>query len=374
MRDPSETLVGFGRFLRGAGLPVGTNRILTFCRAVAALGPGTRDDIYWAGRTTLVSSKPDIERYDRLFKTYFAGSAFDETIASFAAALARASGYERASAEEADLSGGPGLGGEDELEPMRVVASSVDALRSRSFEDLSQEERAHAFRLIRNLEVAMPRRRSRRLRPAAGGARFDVRRTLRKSLKSRGEPFIRAWRRRAVKPRPLVLLLDVSGSMAVYSRALLQFAFAVAAAGRKVEVFCFGTRLTRVTHLMKTKDPDRALEEVARTVQDWSSGTRIGGSVKQLLDRYSQHVGLRASVVVVCSDGLERDDPQVLSRQMERLQRVAHSVVWVNPLRGNPDYRPLARGMAAALPHVDRFLPGHNLHSLEELARSLSVV
>jgi uncharacterized protein with von Willebrand factor type A (vWA) domain len=169
-----------------------------------------------------------------------------------------------------------------------------------------------------------------------------------------------------------VLLLDVSGSMGPYARALMQFAYAAMAAGGKVEVFCFGTRLTRVTRTLRTRDPDRALREIGREVEDWEGGTRIGESVKALLDRWSQRTALRGAVVVLCSDGLERGDPELLSHQMARLGRLAHKVVWVNPLKGSPVYEPLARGMAAALPHVDVFLPGHNLESLASLGRILS--
>jgi uncharacterized protein with von Willebrand factor type A (vWA) domain len=169
-----------------------------------------------------------------------------------------------------------------------------------------------------------------------------------------------------------VLILDVSGSMSPYARALLQFAFAAMAAGRRVEVFCFGTRLTRVTRTLRTKDPDRAMHEIGRQVADWEGGTRIGASLKTLLDEWGQRAALRGSVAVICSDGLERGEPDLVRVQMARLRRLAHRVVWVNPLKGSPRYEPLARGMAAALPSIDVFLPGHNLESLEELSRALA--
>jgi uncharacterized protein with von Willebrand factor type A (vWA) domain len=165
-----------------------------------------------------------------------------------------------------------------------------------------------------------------------------------------------------------VLLLDVSGSMAAYSRPLVQFAFAAMAAGGRVEVFCFGTRLTRVTPALRGRNPDRALRDVARAVSDWEGGTRIGSSLKELLDRWGQRSGLRGAVVVLCSDGLERGDPELLRAQMARLSRLAHRVVWVNPLSGSPRYEPLARGMAAALSYVDDFIPGHNVEAIETLA------
>jgi uncharacterized protein with von Willebrand factor type A (vWA) domain len=182
----------------------------------------------------------------------------------------------------------------------------------------------------------------------------------------------RAWSQRRPEERRLVLLLDVSASMAAYTRALMLFGFAARSAGRRVEVFCFGTHLTRVTRTLMRRDPDRALHDVGRVVSDWEGGTRIGASLKELLDGWSQRSALRGSVAVICSDGLERGDPALLASQMRRLRRLTHRVVWVNPLKGSARYEPAARGMAAALPSVDVFLPGHNLESLEELGRVLT--
>jgi len=255
---------------------------------------------------------------------------------------------------------------------LRIVASGLEVLREKSFAELSEEERARTARLIRQLAVTAPVRSTRRLRAMSKGPSFDVRRTIRKSLRTQGEPFQRAWRDRGSRVRPLVLVLDISGSMAPYSRALMQFGYAAMAAGRKVEVFCFGTRLTRVTRTLRARDPDRALHEIAKQVAVWEGGTRIGESLKSLLDTWSQRTALRGAVVVLCSDGLERGDPELLKQQMTRLRRLAHRVVWVNPLKGSPRYEPLARGMVAALPSVDVFLPGHNLESLEALGRVLS--
>ena len=255
---------------------------------------------------------------------------------------------------------------------IRIVASAAEMLREKSFGDLTEEERLRVTHLIRKLAVQLPMQHTRRYRAAPSGARFDVRRTLRRSLRTQGEPFDRAWRERGRRTRPLVLILDISGSMAPYSRALMQFAFAAMAAGRRVEVFCFGTRLTRVTRTLRTKDPDRALREIGHLVEDWEGGTRIGASLKELVDGWSQRASIRGSVAVICSDGLERGEPDLLREQMARLRRLVHKIVWVNPLKGSPHYEPLARGMAAALPSIDEFLPGHNLESLEELSRALA--
>jgi uncharacterized protein with von Willebrand factor type A (vWA) domain len=259
----------------------------------------------------------------------------------------------------------------DEESSIRIVASGAEVLRSKSFSDLSDAERARVAALIRSLRLRVPVERTRRTRPTTKGGRFDLRRTHRRSLRTQGEPFERAWRARTARRRPLVLILDISGSMAPYSRALMQFAYAAMAAGRRVETFVFGTRLTRVTRTLRTRDPDRALRDIGRQVEDWEGGTRIGESLRTLLDGWSQRAALRGAVVVLCSDGLERGDPEVLRAQMARLRRLAHRVIWVNPLKGSPRYEPLARGMAAALPSVDVFLSGHNLESMEELAAAL---
>ena len=385
---PVPPLVAFGRDLRRRGLPVGTGRILTFVRAVSALGPIDRDTLYWAGRSALISRKEDAEAFDVAFEDWWRtlgadpemrielnipstgepptpdwGEQPDDLEITLGTTAAEWHGLDPDDPEGEDT---------DEETSIRIVASGSEVLRHKSFGDLDEAERARVALLIRRLAVSVPKERTRRTHPAPSGAVFDLRRTLRRSLRTQGEPFDRAWRARKSRARPLVLILDISGSMAPYARALMQFAFAAMAVGRRVETFCFGTRLTRVTRTLRTKDPDRALHEIGRQVEDWEGGTRIGESLKVLLDGWSQRAALRGAVVVLCSDGLERGDPELLRAQMARLRRLAHRVIWVNPLKGSPRYEPLARGMAAALPSVDVFLSGHNLESLEHLGRVLA--
>jgi uncharacterized protein len=374
--DPPASLVGFARLLRARGLPVGTDRVLTFVRAVHALAPASRHDVYWAARTSLTARPEDIELFDSAFDDYFGADGLDGTRSTLFDWLDRTAPPPTEIVLEKDhalsLSGFATEGESgDEVSP-RMVASAVESLRGKSFDALSDEERAHAHLLIRKLEVALPVRRARRLRSRHRAHDLDLRRTLRHSLRTQGEPFRRAYRARRTKERPLVLVLDVSGSMSAYSRALVQFGYAALRAGRRVEVFCFGTRLTRITRALETKNVDRAMAEVADVVVDWDGGTRIGESLRDLLDDYGQHVSMRRAVVVLCSDGLDRGDPALLERQMGRIARLAYRVIWVNPLKGSPRYQPLARGMAAALPHVDEFLPGHNLASLEHLGDILA--
>ena len=368
-------LVGFGRLLRRRGLPVGTGRILTFCRAVAALDRIDRTGVYWAGRVAMVARKEDLAAYDAAFQEWFPNRSGD-VMAMITGQDQRMAGpppelevlLDQGVPEE---SWEPAEGADEGEVPVGVLASGAEVLRGKAFDELSETERLQADHVIRALAVHLPTRRSRRYRPSPYGRRFDQRRTLRASLRTQGEPFRRAWRERRERVRPLVLILDVSGSMSAYSRALMQFGFAAMRAGRRVEVFCFGTRLTRVTRALARSEPDDALREVAAAVVDWNGGTRIGASLKELLDRWSQHVSMRGAVVVLCSDGLERGEPALLAAQVARLSRLSHRLIWVNPLKGSPRYEPLARGMAAALPHVDVFLAGHNLESLESLCEVL---
>jgi uncharacterized protein len=381
---PLPALVAFGRQLRALGIPVGTGRIMTFARAIAALGLTDRESLYWAGRATMIGRKEDFAAYDGAFADWYRGLILQGELR---VELTLPPGGAK---RHVDWGGVPGdleitVGGvaaqwrsagdeqpeDDDETSIRIVASGVEVLREKSFPDLTEEERVRVAAMIRRLAVTVPIERTRRTKPASKGSTFDIRRTLRRSLRTYGEPFDRAMRARKSRTRPLVLILDISGSMAPYARALMQFGYAAMAVGRRVEVFVFGTRLTRVTRSLRTKDPDRALHEIGRQVADWEGGTRIGESLRTLLDGWSQRAALRGAVVVLCSDGLERGDPDLLRTQMARLRRLAHRIVWVNPLKGSPRYEPLARGMAAAMPSIDEFLSGHNLESLEHLGRVL---
>jgi uncharacterized protein len=377
--QPFRRLVGFGRYARSRGLSVGTGRILSFCHAASALDVFDRTDLHWAARATLVSRPEEFPVLDEAFDRYFGPGGLEPSEESFPEPVDRTIPDRSSEATSEEMPTTPSLRwspveatGETEGESaIRIVASDAERLQKKDFADLTEEERKAALALIRRLALVTPKRPSRRYRPSGRGDRFDLRRTLRRSLRTEGEPFRRAWKKRQTRRRPLVLILDVSGSMAPYGRPLIEFAHAAARTGRRVEAFCFGTRLTRITRALRTRDPQHALEAVGSTVDDWEGGTRIGESLKELLDRWSARTALRGSIVVLCSDGLERGDPQLLAAQMERLARLAHRVVWLNPLKGSPRYEPLARGMAASLPFVDVFLPGHNLESLEDLAGTL---
>jgi uncharacterized protein with von Willebrand factor type A (vWA) domain len=369
--DPfSRVLIGFARELRAAGLTVGTGDVLSYFAAMTPLDPTDLLDLYWAGRATLVSRHEDDPVYDQVFRKYFldedAPGRGELTIAPESVA----------EAEAALVMPGTEPGPEEELQRpvLGWMASDVDALKHRSFTACTPDELAALRRIMTRMRLTPPRRRTRRTRPAVGrGTEPDLRRTIRESMRMHGEPPGRLFfRQRKTKLRPLVLILDVSGSMADYSRHLLQFAHAARHAAARVEVFCFGTRLTRITRELSRRRIDAALEEAARTVVDWDGGTRIGQSLDTFVRQWGRRGLCRGGVVVICSDGLDRGDPEVLALAMERLGRLCHRIVWLNPHKGdNRDFRPSTLGMMVAAPHIDLLLSGHDLASLEELAREL---
>jgi uncharacterized protein with von Willebrand factor type A (vWA) domain len=359
MTEPGgvERLVAFGRLLRAEGLAVGTGRINDFCRAAALLPP---QDLYWAGRGTLVARRDDIAVYDRVFRAFFG----EEPPAP---AEAPRPPVTQRSGSTSDA--GQGAEGEQDVQPELLLASTVELLKDKSFARCSHDELALLAELMMRVKLAVPTRRSRRRQRSRAGAP-DLRRTIRRSFRTAGEPIERHFRERRRRKRRLVLFLDVSGSMASYSRALLVFAHAALRADPRWEAYCFGTRLTRLTRALGTVDPDTALEAAASEVFDWDGGTRIGESLQKFLS--TQPEIARGAVVIVCSDGLEVGDPSLLAAQMARLSRLAYRVVWLNPLKEDPAYEPLARGMAACLPYIDLFVSGHNLASLETLADDLA--
>ena len=365
----AEVLVGFGRALRAAGVSVGTGDVLTYCAAAGLLDPADLVDLYWAGRTALVSVKADIPVYDATFRAYFLA---DGAPARGLLELKASSAVE-AEATLAMPDTEPGAGQDREEQAfMGLLASDVDALKHRSFAACTPDELAALRRIMTRIRLTPPRRRTRRMRPGPAGRVPDLRRTIRESMRMHGDPAQMFWRQRRVKLRPLILILDVSGSMADFSRHLLQFAFTAKHAATRVEVFCFGTRLTRITKELEHRRPDAALELASRAVVDWDGGTRIGASLDTFVRRWGRGGMCRGGVVVICSDGLDRGDPEVLATAMERLSRLCYRIVWLNPHKGNNRlFRPSAVGMMVAAPHIDLLLSGHDLASLEELAAVL---
>ncbi len=364
-RDVVDTVLGFARTLRAAGVPASPDRVEAMLAAVAELGVLDSTAVYWAGRLTLCTGPDDLDRYDAAFAAWFGGEAPRRTTSA-----ARTPPTLAATAP-LEQGGGTGQEGEDPAD-LAVAASGDEVLRHRDVADLTPTEREHLRRLFALVRPAAPMRASRRRRAGPRGSVHPAR-TVRRALRDGGE-VTRLLRRRArPRPRRVVLLVDVSGSMSPYADALLRFAHAaVRARPASTEVFTIGTRLTRVTREMRLRDPDRALSASGDAIPDWSGGTRLGEVLKAFLDRWGQRGTARGAVVVVCSDGWERGSPDLLRGQMARLRRLAHAVVWVNPHKGRSGYEPLTGGMQAALPSVDAFVSGHSLAAFEELSGVIS--
>jgi uncharacterized protein with von Willebrand factor type A (vWA) domain len=350
--DTVERLIRFARVLREEGLLVGSGQILDFCQAAEMLRPS---NVYWAGRITLTSRREDIPIYDAAFLRFFGNEQLGFTRAP------------RCEAPAPETTKPPPIAsvGErtDEVAEKAIsIASSFEVLRKKSFPKCTKEELRALFNAGERLVV--PLRRSRRHVSARSGT-FDFRQTLRRSLRTGGEPFARSWRRRREHPRRIVFLVDVSGSMAAYAKALLLFAHVGVRTHQRWEAFCFATRLTHFTPALAHNKPDEALLRAADEVVDWDGGTRIGKCLKDFL-KERQHGGLaRGAIVIICSDGLEIDEPDLLKQQMVRLSRLAHRVVWLNPQKADPAYEPLTRGMRVAMPYIDVFESGDNMASLE---------
>ncbi len=366
-------LVDFGHALRSVGLPVGTDDILTFCAGAAALDVTDIMDVYWSGRTTLVRRRDHVPIYNVVFRRFFLEidpATDDERKRTMRSSATAGATLEIPNTEE-------GLPGEISPEEAKLgyLASTSEVYRHKAFSDCSDEELRQLRRLMSQMRVTPPRKRTHRTTRARRSATLDMRRMARDTMRTLGEPKDLAFKKRRHRLRPLVLILDVSGSMADYSRNLLQFAYSARRANAKVDVFCFGTRLSRITKALDRRDPDDAMRLAGEAVLDWDGGTRIGDSLRQFTREARRSRLGRGAIVVICSDGLDRGDPQALEESMETLGRLAHRVIWVNPHKGDAiDYVPASLGMIVADPYIDEVHSGHNLASLERLAARLSKV
>jgi hypothetical protein len=356
-----EILVGFARALRAAGVPVTQDRTQSFVDAVAVVGVDDQRATYTAGRATLCGSPDDLARYDQVFAAWF--NARDGLPRPRPAQPAVPAFSDLPADEETGSGDAPG-------DTVRARASAAEVLRHRDVATLSAAEKHRLAAMFATLRPRAPLRRTARHRAWHRG-RVDASRTLRASLRRMGEPADIVWRRRAVRPRRIVLLIDVSGSMNGYADALLRLAHRMSQGPGMVETFTVGTRLTHLTRALHNRDAERALVTAGDAVPDWSGGTRLGETLRVFLDRWGRRGLARGAVVVVFSDGWERGDASLLGEQMARLHRVAHRVVWVNPHRGKDGYEPVQQGVVAALPHVDDFVAGH---SLATFAQVLEVV
>jgi uncharacterized protein with von Willebrand factor type A (vWA) domain len=362
-----DGILGLVELLRTAGLSVPVGNLITFTEAVEIIGGDLRS-LYWCGRATLTHSPIDIELYDRVFRHWILGTELGLTEAvSRSPEPLLVDDDERLDGEQTDSA-------DVETNDGTVLRfSRTETLRSMDFADLDDEERLEVDRLIVDMRLTATMRRSRRRRPSKRSSGVpDLRRTVRESLRTGGEPINRRTLQRTRVARRVVIIADISGSMAAYSRSLIRYAHAAVSARSRVEAFALGTRLTRLTRELDTHDPDQALQRAADSVEDWSGGTRLGEGLRQFNDDWGARGMARGAVIVILSDGWDRGEPERLASEMARLARVAHRIVWVNPLKASDGYAPLAQGMAAALPYVDDFIEGHSLGALDRLSSILS--
>jgi uncharacterized protein with von Willebrand factor type A (vWA) domain len=356
-----------------------------FAESILLSDPRTVPDVYWLGRVTLLCGQGQIAVYDRIFDEYFRGyvdlvehtGSSPGAMSSPLTAGDRAPGTREAETSSASpvMSATPGLDarGDAETEEMSMLAaaSTSERLATRDFSECSPEELALLRRLVEQLPLVPPSRSGRRLRRDRRGDHLDVRTTLRRAYRTGGDPVRRAYRRHAQRPRRVVLIADVSGSMEPYARVYLHLMRgAVRALGS--EAFVFATRLTRLTRQLASGGPDYAYARVAEATPDWAGGTRIGTALTRFLDEHGRRGIARGAIIVIVSDGWEIGDPQEVGEAMSRLGRLAHHIIWVNPRSAAAEFQPLAGGMAAALPHVDTFLSGHSVRALQDLLTAIA--
>ena len=382
--DLATVAAGFADLLRTVGLPASPERASRFAASVVLADPATVRELYWLARVTLVDQHDQLAVFDSVFGHLFGGLSDITAERGDTAAPKlpprvrpgpRADPRRQAPEGASDVPAPTSATGDrrEEDDPgarVLVTASVEERLRHKDFAEYTVEELATLRRLVDELRVVAPTRRARRTATATRGRRLDLRRTLRRSHRTGGDPVRREYRRRRTQRRKVVLIADVSGSMEAYSRVYLQL-LQGAVRGTRAEAFVMATRLTRVSRALATGHPDAALAKAAEEAPDWSGGTRIGAALKTFVDDHGRRGMARGAVVVVVSDGWERADPALLGEQMARLSRLAHRVVWVNPRSASEQYEPLVGGMAAALPHVDVFVPGHSVHALDEVLAAI---
>ena len=386
LRTPSHggnllhNLLLFANVLRHLGLGTHPGRMLDVLRALEHVDIGRRNDFYHTLRVLLVHRHRDLPLFDEAFRTFWRRPP-DRSTTMDLRSLGEQRRYRQPQVGPPPIERGASefseMDGDDEIDRVEVsqTYSAREVLRQKDFSRFTAEELAQAKAMMGQMAWDLGRRRTRRW---TSGQRerqqLDLRTTLRKGMQYGGEAVELAYRGRKIRPRPLVLLCDVSGSMERYTRMLLHFIHALTGELEQVEAFLFATRLTRVTHQFQHRNIDRAVNEVARAVPDWSGGTRIGENLKRFNFRWARRVLGWGAVTLVISDGWDTGEPALLTQEMGRLQRASYRVIWLNPLLGVEGYQPLTQGMQAALPFVDDFLPVHNLASLQELATHLGTL
>ena len=366
-----ELFIEFAHDLRFHGMVIGSDDVITYLSAISVLNANDIMDVYWSGRATLVRKKDSVPLYNKRFQAFFLDISDNEPDAR--KVKLKSSANAGATLEVPNVEQGlPGEVIEDETR-LGYMASAADISRHKAFADCSDEELNRFRKLISMLKVSPPKRRTYRTQSTPKGKVLDMRRMARETMRSLGEPKDLMYIKRKEKLRSIVFILDVSGSMADYSRNLLQLAYSARRANTKVEVFCFGTRLTRITKSIDKRTPDEAMRLAGESVLDWDGGTRIGDAIAAFVKESRRSRLGRGAIVVICSDGLDQGEPQALDKAMQTLSRLAHKVIWVNPHKGdNEDYKPNTIGMMIADPYIDRIFSGHNFKSIEEFAKELS--
>ena len=366
-----ELFIEFAHDLRFHGMVIGSDDVITYLSAISVLDAGDIMDVYWSGRVTLVRKKDNVPLYNKRFQAFFLDISENEPDAR--KVKLKSSANAGATLEVPNVEQGlPGEVIEDETR-LGYMASAADISRHKAFAECSDDELNRFRKLISMLKVSPPKRRTYRTQSTPKGKVLDMRRMARETMRSLGEPKDLMFIKRKEKLRSIVFILDVSGSMADYSRNLLQLAYSARRANTKVEVFCFGTRLTRITKSIDKRTPDEAMRLAGESVLDWDGGTRIGDAIAAFVKESRRSRLGRGAIVVICSDGLDQGEPQALDKAMQTLSRLAHKVIWVNPHKGdNEDYKPNTIGMIIADPYIDRIFSGHNFKSIEEFARELS--
>jgi uncharacterized protein with von Willebrand factor type A (vWA) domain len=360
----------FGRILRGLGFDAGPARMLPFLKALTVIDMGRFDDVRTVVRIHFARRREELAILDRALAAFLGPEAnADPQVPATGSHQEEEAGTISRPGRQLKVLDDMEMGAEAEEQEIASY-SRGELLRQKDFDALDDAEMAEVRRLIRLMRLPAGLTRSRRMHPG-GRERLDMRRLLRRSLRYDGELLVFSWKSRSLRPRPLVLLCDISGSMERYTRLLLNFAYALKTASARVEAFVFATRLTRITRMLRHHDVDAALNRVAASVDDWSGGTRIGEAIETFNRRYARRVLSHGATVAIISDGWDRGDADQMRRAVAHLQRSCHRLIWMNPLMGAPGYEPLTLGLQAALPFVDDFLPAHNLANLEALGTLL---
>jgi uncharacterized protein with von Willebrand factor type A (vWA) domain len=370
--DLPPLVVAFGRRLQEAGVPITPARLAGFARALTLMRPVSRRRLYWTARAALVTDTAQVAAFDRVFFAVFGDQGDEERFDPDEARAARTPRDGQPGRDPRGADGDDGTQDGATIDVPLAMASAEERLARKRFDALDARELAQLYRLMARLRFATPERRARRYEKGRHGQHVDLRRTLRGSLRTAGDPIRLKRRHRRVVRRRLVMLCDISGSMEPYARAYLQFLASAAGSGPNAEAFAFATRLTRLTRALASRHPERAIQRAAAAAPDWSSGTRIGDALKTFNDRHGRRGMARGAVVVILSDGWERGDPELVGREMARLARLAHRIVWVNPRVGASAFSVRAGGMVAALPHCDALVSGHSFNALGEVAAAIA--